>query len=147
MKTIVSTSLLSALGSAAKKFEAPITLETRKLSDSDLNFGGVQLLNLGEWTDDEDQGPSILATKDIENYFNLQITTKLYIGSENAPHDLILDTGSMVSFSIDRGMTNDYLYCSGPGCRPRTAGTAALIIILTQRPPQHGQISKKPTGE
>jgi hypothetical protein len=41
MKTIVSTSLLSALVSAAKKFEAPITLETRKLADSDLNFGGV----------------------------------------------------------------------------------------------------------
>ena len=48
--------------------------------------------------DDDDFG-NIVTTKDIENYFNLQITTKLYIGSEQEPHDLILDTGSMVSTS------------------------------------------------
>ena len=39
----------------------------------------------------------IVSTSDIDNYFNLQITTKLYFGSEQDPHDLILDTGSMVS--------------------------------------------------
>ena len=41
----------------------------------------------------------IVTTKDIDNYFNLQITTKVYIGSEQEAHDLILDTGSMVSLS------------------------------------------------
>ena len=39
----------------------------------------------------------IVATSDIDNYFNLQITAQLYFGSEQEPHDLILDTGSMVS--------------------------------------------------
>lgn len=39
----------------------------------------------------------IVRTSDIDNYFNLQITTKLYFGSNQEPHDLILDTGSMVS--------------------------------------------------
>ena len=44
-----------------------------------------------------DNPGQIVTTKDIDNYFNLQITTKVYIGSEQEPHDLILDTGSMVS--------------------------------------------------
>ena len=39
----------------------------------------------------------IITTSEIDNYFNLQITTKLWFGSQQEPHDLILDTGSMVS--------------------------------------------------
>ena len=45
----------------------------------------------------EDLSTHIISTSDINNYFNLQVTTKLYFGSESEPHDLILDTGSMVS--------------------------------------------------
>ena len=41
----------------------------------------------------------IITTSEIDNYFNLQITTKLWFGSQQEPHDLILDTGSMVSHS------------------------------------------------
>lgn len=43
----------------------------------------------------EDLDTHIITTSDIDNYFNLQITTKLYFGSQQEPHDLILDTGSM----------------------------------------------------
>ena len=46
---------------------------------------------------EEDQAAHIVTTSDIDNYFNLQITTKLWFGSNSEPHDLILDTGSMVS--------------------------------------------------
>ena len=45
----------------------------------------------------EDVESHIITTSDIDNYFNLQITTKLWFGSQSEPHDLILDTGSMVS--------------------------------------------------
>lgn len=48
----------------------------------------------------KDASTQIITTSDIDNYFNLQITTKLWIGSEAEPHDLILDTGSMVSDSF-----------------------------------------------
>ena len=41
----------------------------------------------------------IITTSEIDNYFNLQITTKLWFGSQQEPHDLILDTGSIVSSS------------------------------------------------
>ena len=41
----------------------------------------------------------IITTSEIDNYFNLQITTKLWFGSQQEPHDLILDTGSMVSIN------------------------------------------------
>ena len=44
-----------------------------------------------------DEETKIISTSDISNYFNLQITTQLYFGSQSEPHDLILDTGSMVS--------------------------------------------------
>lgn len=47
----------------------------------------------------EDLSTHIVTTSDIDNYFNLQITTKLWFGSQSEPHDLILDTGSMVSLS------------------------------------------------
>lgn len=47
----------------------------------------------------EDLDTHIITTSDIDNYFNLQITTKLYFGSQQEPHDLILDTGSMVSIN------------------------------------------------
>lgn len=47
----------------------------------------------------EDLNTHIITTNDIDNYFNLQITTKLWFGSNQEPHDLILDTGSMVSQS------------------------------------------------
>ena len=44
-----------------------------------------------------DADTHIITTSEIDNYFNLQITTKLWFGSQQEPHDLILDTGSMVS--------------------------------------------------
>ena len=44
-----------------------------------------------------DESTHIITTSDISNYFNLQITTQLFFGSQQEPHDLILDTGSMVS--------------------------------------------------
>ena len=44
----------------------------------------------------EDDPSHIVTTSDIDNYFNLQITTQLFFGSNQEPHDLILDTGSMV---------------------------------------------------
>ena len=47
--------------------------------------------------DIEDPDTHIISTSDIDNYFNLQVTTQLYFGSEQQPHDLILDTGSAVS--------------------------------------------------
>ena len=47
----------------------------------------------------EDLDTHIITTSDIDNYFNLQITTKLWFGSQPEPHDLILDTGSMVSLT------------------------------------------------
>ncbi len=46
---------------------------------------------------EEDLETHIVTTSDIDNYFNLQVTTKLWFGSQSEPHDLILDTGSMVS--------------------------------------------------
>ena len=48
---------------------------------------------------EEDLETHIVTTSDIDNYFNLQITTKLWFGSNSEPHDLILDTGSMVSIN------------------------------------------------
>ena len=47
----------------------------------------------------EDPDSHIVTTSDIDNYFNLQITTQLFFGSNQEPHDLILDTGSMVSIT------------------------------------------------
>ena len=56
-----------------------------------------------------EEGHHIVTTSDIDNYFNLQITTKLFFGSNQEPHDLILDTGSMVSASnafLDKAKAN-----------------------------------------
>lgn len=87
----------------------------------------------------------IVSTSDIDNYFNLQITTKLYFGSQMDPHDLILDTGSMVSATLHRSLdtSNAVIECannfalyssySGRGCRRRTAGAAVLITTSTPK--------------
>ena len=55
------------------------------------SLDGTHMLNLAQLIDEEAEGNEvplhadeghIVTTKDIDNYFNLQITTKLYIGSE-----------------------------------------------------------------
>ena len=109
---LTSIAILASLGltQAGKILEtdAFITPKTKNRADTQI---GNHLLNL-EAVIDEDEIDSnemneaivddpgrIVTTKDIDNYFNLQITTKVYIGSEQEAHDLILDTGSMVSLS------------------------------------------------
>ena len=98
MKAFASAAMASCATAKKKMFEAPITLESK--APSPLDNVVSNFLNLADAQDAENHQPSIVDTKDIDNYFNLQITTKLYIGSESSPHDLILDTGSMVSDKI-----------------------------------------------
>ena len=98
MKAFASAAMASCVAAKKKMFEAPITLESK--APAPLDNVVSNFLNLADAQDAENHQPSIVDTKDIDNYFNLQITTKLYIGSESSPHDLILDTGSMVSDKI-----------------------------------------------
>ena len=97
MKVItVAVQLLVAATHAKKKiFESPVSLETKGGSNIDIPSAYLSLAGMED--NYYEHGHSIVGTKDIQNYFNLQITTKLYIGSNSEPHDLILDTGSMVS--------------------------------------------------
>ena len=95
MKAFAATAMINCASSKKKMFEAPITLESKSPARMDNLVSNF--LNLADAQDADNHQPSIVDTKDIDNYFNLQITTKLYIGSESSPHDLILDTGSMVS--------------------------------------------------
>jgi hypothetical protein len=125
MKVFTSSLTVAAIAAsvAAKKgkmFEAnAFVTPKREIANSDLPDPYLQqnLLNLRQAEMDEylnggighdiirtivtggaeDTNTHIVSTSDIDNYFNLQITTTLYFGSNQEPHQLILDTGSMVS--------------------------------------------------
>ena len=107
---------LSAVGCEARKvYEMNATVTPKRDSPNTIDpYLKENFLSLRETEVQEDGVPGkilgqlaevvkggdankIVSTSDIDNYFNLQITTKLYFGSQQDPHDLILDTGSMVS--------------------------------------------------
>ena len=69
-------------------------LNLRQVDDGSLGHDLFRTIKTGG---EEDVNTHIISTSDINNYFNLQVTTELFFGSESEPHNLILDTGSMVS--------------------------------------------------
>lgn len=80
----------SAYARAYLETDAYITHKNERMADPHI---GNYMLNLEAVVPEEgeeagvkkagqDYGDKIITTKDIDNYFNLQITTKLYIGSQ-----------------------------------------------------------------
>ena len=85
---------MAATASARVCLETDAYITPKTENRSDQQFAGNVLLNLaaldeGDEHDVENKAVSeeaapgeIITTKDIDNYFNLQITTKMYVGSE-----------------------------------------------------------------
>ena len=145
-------------GARTKILETDAFITPKSLNRAGTEIGN-HLLNLESVIEDDfaesndvivENPGEIVTTKDIDNYFNLQITTKVFIGSEQEPHDLILDTGSMVSinqlFCLKDGYdcsddidADCFLLHSGHGFRRITAGPVALTTTSIPRRPRLGR--------
>jgi Eukaryotic aspartyl protease len=86
-----------------------------------------------EHEDDLLEGDDAMVEQTVNDYYDVQLFSKVHVGSSKQEFDVIFDTGSAVSYKSCKNA------CSGSGSKTKTALSVQLSIGMTRPTLQHGK--------
>jgi Eukaryotic aspartyl protease len=86
-----------------------------------------------EHEDEPLDGDDAIVEQTVNDYYDVQLFSKVHVGSSKQEFDVIFDTGSAVSYKSSK---NAY---SGSGSKTKTALNAPLSIGMTRPTLLHGK--------